>query len=101
LSDNTFANERSLENGTKHVGAILMDLLKAFDCLPHNLIALKLKAYGLSDNCVLRVHTYLTNRKQRVKIGKVQSSWTETINGFSQGSILGPLIFNIFYKRYF
>jgi len=78
-----------------------MDLLKAFGCLPHNLIALKLKAYGLSDNCVSRVHTYLTNRKQRVKIGKVHSSWTETIKGVSQGSILGPLIFNIFINDIF
>jgi len=84
------------------VGAILMDLLKAFDCLPHNLIALKLKAYGLSDNCVSRVHTYLTYyRKQRVKIGKVHSLWTETIKGVSQGFILGPLIFNIFINDIF
>jgi hypothetical protein len=41
----------ALDNN-EHVGAILMDLSKAFDCLPHNLIALKLKAFGLSDNSV-------------------------------------------------
>jgi len=78
---------KKIENGTEHVGAILMDLSKAFDCLPHNLIALKIKAYGLSDNSVSLVHTYLTNRKLRVKIGKVHGSWTKTIKGVPQGSI--------------
>ena len=52
----------------KYVAAILMDLSKAFDCLPHNLLLLKLKAYGVSENAVNLLESYLTNRKQCVKL---------------------------------
>ena len=49
--------------------AILMDLSKAFDCLPHDLLKAKLKAYGLSAGAVDLLDSYLTNRQQRVKLG--------------------------------
>ena len=83
------------------VGAILMDLSKAFDCLPHDLIIEKLKAYGVSDSSCRLMASYLSNRTQRVKIGKVVSSWAKIIKGVPQGSILGPLIFNIFINDIF
>ena len=51
----------------KYVAAILMDLSKAFDCLPHDLLLLKLKYYGLSENALKLMKSYLTNRKQCVK----------------------------------
>ena len=53
----------------KYVAAILMDLTKAFDCLPHSLLLGKLSAYGLSDKSCSLVSNYLSNRKQRVKLG--------------------------------
>ena len=78
-----------------------MDLSKAFDCLPHDLIIEKLKAYGVSDSSCRLMASYLSNRTQRVKIGKVVSSWAKIIKGVPQGSILGPLIFNIFINDIF
>jgi hypothetical protein len=50
-----------------------MDLSKAFDCLPHNLLMLKLKAYGLSENSLKPLNSYLENRRQRIKIGNFKS----------------------------
>ena len=64
---------KKLQN--KYVGAILMDLSKAFDCLPHNLLLAKLKAYGLTDHSINLLRNYLSNRKQRVKIGNNCSEW--------------------------
>ena len=85
----------------QYVGAVLMDLSKAFDCLPHDLILAKLNAYGLSANACDFLGSYLTNRKQRVKVGQFRSSWLNIIKGVPQGSILGPLLFNIFMNDIF
>ena len=52
-----------------------MDLSKAFDCLPHNLLLAKLKAYDLNDHSINLLRNYLSNRKQRVKIGNNCSGW--------------------------
>ena len=84
-----------------YVGAILMDLSKAFDCLPHDLIIQQLKAYGLSNHACNLMNSYLSDRKQRVKLGNIVSQWQEIIKGVPQGSILGPLVFNIFINDIF
>jgi hypothetical protein len=52
-----------------------MDLSKAFDCLPHNLLMLKLEAYSLSENSLKVLKSYLENRRQRIKIGNNYSEW--------------------------
>ena len=73
-----------------------MELSKAFDRLPPNLIKDKLKAYGLSKDAVDLIDDYMSNRKQCVKIGEKCSSFLNIIKGVPPGSILGPLIFNTF-----
>ena len=50
------------------VGAMLLDLSKAFDCLPHSLMIAKLKAYGFNTNSCNLIHSYLINQKQDVKL---------------------------------
>ena len=79
-----------------YAGAILMDLSKAFDTLNHELLIAKLHVYGFSRKSLKLVNSYLKNRWQRTKINKSFSSWTELLLGVPQGSVLGPLLFNIY-----
>ena len=85
----------SLDQGGAY-GALLTDLSKAFDCLPHDLLIAKLHVYGLDTKSLKLMLSYLTNRKQRVKINDTYCSWSKILFGVPQGSILGPLLFNIF-----
>ena len=76
-----------------------MDLWKAFDCLPHDILLSKLAAYGLSSLSVLE--NYLTGRKQQIKLQGVVSGWQILQKGVPQGFIMGPLLFNIFINDIF
>jgi hypothetical protein len=68
------------------VSAILMDLSKAFDCLPHDILLSKLAAYGLSSQSVKLLENYLTGRKQQIKLQGVVSGWQILQKGVPQGS---------------
>ena len=83
-------------NKSKVFGALLTDLSKAFDCLDHELLTVKLHAYGFSLPALRLINDYLSNRKQRTKIENTYSSWLDIIFGVLQGSVPGPLLFRVF-----
>ena len=86
--------KNTLDKG-KHVGAAFMNLSKAFNTVNYKLLIAKLEAYGFPANALLFMLCYLKSRSQRVSINSSSSTWEEIIASVPQGSILGPLLFNI------
>ena len=77
-------------------GAILTDLSKAFGCILHDLLMAKLAAYGFDYQSLRIMESFLSNRQQRTKINNAFGRYSEIIYGVPEGSILGPLLFNIY-----
>ena len=67
----------------------MTDLSKAFDCLSHELIITKLHAYGFDKQALELINSYLSEKKQRTKLGVHYNSWKEIFSGIPQGSISG------------
>ena len=85
----------------KIVGTVLLDLSKAFDCIPHDLLIVKLNSYGFNKNTLTLLFSYLKNGKQSVRIKTNCSSFLELLSGAPQDSILRTLLFNVFLNDLF
>ena len=82
--------KRALDKG-EYVSTLFMDLSKSFGAINHDLLIAKLKAYGFSKEALTLMKSYLKNQKQKVQINNA-----DVIRGVPQGSIDGPLLFNLF-----
>ena len=76
-------------------GGEYRDLSKAFDCLQDDLLLAKLNAYGFDYKFIKLISSFLSSRKYRTKINSHFSKWKHLVIAVTQGSVLGPLIFNI------
>ena len=83
-------------NNDQLTGVVFLDFTKAFDVIDHTLLSKKLTLYGLASKSVDLISSFLSNRKQAVKLNSVTSELMPVNYGVPQGSILGPIIFSIY-----
>ena len=89
-------NWKEATDSNKAFGALLTDLSKAFDCLSHDLLIVKLYAYGIDIDSLNILQDYLSNRKERTKVDSFYCSCEAILPGVPRSSVLGPILFNIF-----
>ena len=82
-----------------YVDTVLINLSKVFDCIPYSLLIAKLEVCGLDKTSLHLLRDYLSNRKQRTNVNSSFSDWWDVTYEIQQGSVLGPLVFNIFIKH--
>ena len=89
-------NVKSMIDKGGTVGAVFLDLRKAFDPVNHRVLIAKLSSFNFSNNALKWSESYLMNRIQCVNVRNQKSSALDTLTGVPQGSILGPLLFSLY-----
>ena len=89
--------DRNIDNINRNLTPVnvYIDLLRAFDCLDHNILFSKLKFYVLNDNAIRLLKNYLSDRDQYVQLGNIRSKFHGILCRIPQGSVMGPLLYNI------
>ena len=73
-----------------------VDIIDAFDKVPHQRLILKLKSHDVGNSIINWIEQWLTDRRQRVVVHGEVSSWKSVLNGVPQGSVLGPILFLVY-----
>ena len=79
-----------------HIAAVFLDLSKAFDSIDHENLFAKLETLGFTGSAKNFIKSFLNDRFHYVKVNKVESDWLKLIKGVPQGTVLVPLLFNVY-----
>ena len=83
-------------NNNNFIAAALLDLSKAFDSINHKILLQKLHELRFSKYALNLIESYLSHRLQKTTVNHVESDWIWLYPGVPQGTILGPLLFNLY-----